>query len=49
MSFLFEKCKENNINIRRTDDDPIYVDHSDADALHEIQDTRHSITEYTKK
>ena len=37
------------INISRTDDDPIYVDHYDADALHEIQDTQHKITEYTKK
>ena len=38
-----------NINISRADDDPKYVDHYGADALHELQDTQHKITEYTKK
>ena len=39
----------NDLKIRRTDDDPIYVDHDDPDALHEILDTQHKITEYTKQ
>ena len=30
----------NNIHIIRTDDDPIYVDHYDADARREIRDTQ---------
>ena len=35
--------------VKHTDDDPIYVDHYDAKALHEIYDTQHNINERTKK
>ena len=38
-----------NIKVEHTDDDQIYFDHYDAEALHEILDTQHKITEYTKK
>ena len=31
------------------DDDPINWDHYDTEALHEILDTQHKITEYTDK
>ena len=44
-----QKYIGNDLKIRRTDDDPIYVDNDDPDALHEILDTQHKITEYTKK
>ena len=36
------------MKVQHTDDDPIYVDHYDAEALREILDTEHKITEYTK-
>ena len=34
---------------KHTDDDPIYFDHYDPEALHDILDTQHKITDYTKK
>ena len=37
------------MKVRHTDDDPIYFDHYDPAAIHEILDTQHKITEYTKK
>ena len=37
------------MKVRHTDDDPIYVDHDDAESLHEILDAQHKITEYTTK
>ena len=37
------------MKVKHTDDDPIYFDHYDAEALHEILDTQHKIIEYTKK
>ena len=37
------------MKVKHTDDDPIYFDHYDAEALHDILDTKHRITEYTKK
>ena len=37
------------MKVRHTDDDPTYFDHYDAEALHEIFDTQHQITEYTKE
>ena len=40
---------ENDMKVQHTDDDPIYFDHYDAEALREILDTQHKITEYTKK
>ena len=36
------------MKVQHTDDDPIYVDHYDAEALREILDTEHKITEYRK-
>ena len=36
-------------NAQRTDADPIYLDHYDTEALHEILDTQHKITEYPEK
>ena len=35
------------VKVRHTDDDPIYYDHYDTEALHDILDTHHKITEYT--
>ena len=37
------------MKVQHTDDDLIFVHHYDSDALHEILDTQHNITEYTKK
>ena len=37
------------MKVNHNDEDPIYVDHYDAEALHEILDTQLKITEYTKK
>ena len=37
------------MNAKHTDDDPIYFDHYDAEALHEILDTQHKIIEHTKR
>ena len=35
-------------NVQHTDEDPIYLDHYDTEALHEKLDTQHKITEYTE-
>ena len=37
------------MNVGHTDDDRIYSDHYDAEALEEILDTQHKITEYTQR
>ena len=37
------------MKVKDTDDDPIYINHYDAEALHEILDTQHKIIDYTKK
>ena len=37
------------MKVQHTDDEPIYFDHYNPEALHEILDTQHKITEYTKK
>ena len=40
---------ENEMSVKHTDEDPIYFDHCDAEALHDIRDTQHKVTDYTKK
>ena len=42
---------ENDMTLQHTDEDPIYFEHYDSEALHEILDTQHkkTTTEYTKK
>ena len=37
------------MKVKHTDDAPIYFDHYDAEALHEILDTQQKIIEYTKE
>ena len=37
------------MTLQHTDEDPRNFDHYDSEALHEILDTQHKITEYTKK
>ena len=44
-----KKYIENEMGVKRTDDDPIYFDHNDPESLHEIFNTQHKITDYTKK
>ena len=40
---------EKEMKVNHNDEDPKYFDHYDAEALHEILDTQHKITEYTKQ
>ena len=40
---------ENDMKVQHTDEDPIYFDHYDSEALHEILDTHNKITEYTPR
>ena len=44
-----KKYIENDMSAKHTDEDPIYFDHYDPEALHDILDTQHNITDYTKK
>ena len=44
-----KKYIENDMKVQHTDEDPLYFDHYNPEALHEILDTQHKITEYTKK
>ena len=44
-----KKYIDNDMKVRHTDDDPILFDQYVAEALHEILDTQHKITEYTKE
>ena len=44
-----KKYIENEIGVKHTDDDSICFDHYDPESLHEILDTQHKITDYTKK
>ena len=37
------------MQIQNIDEDPLYVDHYDQNALHDILYTQHKIIEYTKK
>ena len=37
------------MGVKHTDEDPIYLGQYDAEALHDILDTQHNITDYTKK
>ena len=37
------------MNVKNTDDGPIYFDHYDAEALHGILDTQHKIPEPTNE
>ena len=38
---------ENDMMVQHTDDEPIYFDHYNPEALHEILDLQHKITKYT--
>ena len=40
-----KKYIENEMGVKHTDEDPIYVDHYDPEALHDIIDTQHKITD----
>ena len=44
-----KSCIENDMKVKHTDDGPIYFDHYDAEALHEILDTQHTIPAYKKE
>ena len=44
-----KKYFEKEMGVKHTDEDPIYFDHYDAEALHEILETQHNKNEYTKK
>ena len=44
-----KKYIENDMSVKHTGEDPIYFDHYDPEALHDILDTQHKITDYTKK
>ena len=37
------------MQVSHTDDDPLYFDHYDPDALAKVIDTQHKITNYMKK
>ena len=37
------------MNVKHTDDDPIYFDHYDAEALNDILDTQQKIIEFPKQ
>ena len=43
------KKKENKKSDKHSDEDPIYFNHYDPEALHDILDTQHKITLDTKK
>ena len=43
-----EKYIEKDMKVQRTDEEPIYFDHYDPDALHEILDTQHKIIQFMK-
>ena len=45
--FCSNKYIEIDLKVQHTDEDPIYVDHYDAEALHEIFHTQHQRTEHT--
>ena len=40
---------EKHMKVKHTDKDPIYFDHYDPEALHNILDTQHKVTEFMKK
>jgi hypothetical protein len=40
-----KKYIENEMGVKHTDEDPIYVDHYDPEALNDIIDTQHKITD----
>ena len=48
-SWILVNNIENDMKVKRTDDDPFYFDHYDAEALRVILDTQHKYTEYTNK
>ena len=41
-----KKYLDNEMNVKHTDEDPVYFDHYDPEALHDILDTQHKITDY---
>ena len=40
---------EKSMKVQHSEDEPIYFDHYDPEALHDILETQHKITEYMKK
>ena len=49
VAFLLNTYIANDMKVKHTDDDLIYVDHYDAEALHGILDTQQKINEYINK
>ena len=43
-----KKYIEKEMKVQHTEENPIYFDHYDPDALHDILDTQHKITQYMK-
>ena len=43
-----KKYIEKDMKVQSTDEEPIYFDHYDPDALHEILDTQHKIIQFMK-
>ena len=41
-----KKYIEKEMKVQHTEEEPIYFDHYDPDALHDILDTQHKITQY---
>ena len=45
---LANKHIEKEMKVQRIEEEPIYFDHYDLDALHDILDTQHNITQFMK-
>ena len=43
-----KKYIEKEMKVQHTEEEPIYFDHYDPEALHDILDTQHKITQYMK-
>ena len=43
-----KKYIEKEMKVQHTEEEPIYFDHYDPDAIHDILDTQHKITQYMK-
>jgi homoaconitase/3-isopropylmalate dehydratase large subunit len=44
-----KKYIESDMKVKNTDEEPIYFDHYDPEALHKIIDTQHKVIDYMKK
>jgi ABC-type cobalamin/Fe3+-siderophores transport system ATPase subunit len=44
-----KKYIESDMKVKHTDEEPIYFDHYDPEALHKIIDTQHKVIDYMKK